>query len=217
MKMFVRSGSRSSCAQCIFHGRNPRGQRYGRLKRFSTLLASVIVAGALCGVFLQPSAVGALPSKGTVIHATPCVGVTTCETVGNLGTGSLHSEGSLVESTSPPTITKLRFEGSRRDPEVVINGTGFGSVPSSKHANCGATGKNFPGRMLYLRDLTKDWHAGITGNCIGLRIDVYTNTMIKFRFGNYYNTAPYFYVLAPGDQFDFVVKDAAATGTVTYT
>ncbi len=49
-------------------------------------------------------------------------------------------------------------------------------------ANCGATGSNFRKHALYLRDVTKDWDAGIRGNCVGLKIESYTNTMIKVEF-----------------------------------
>jgi hypothetical protein len=100
---------------------------------------------------------------------------------------------------------------------VVVTGKGFGSVPPSEHANCGATGRNFLRHALYLRDVTRTWDAGITGNCVALKIEAYTNTMIKFKFGNYYDVARYFFVLAPGDQFEFVVKGAKETGTVAYT
>jgi hypothetical protein len=157
------------------------------------------------------------PYSSDQLLGTSCVDTTTCEAVGFQGNGSFDSERPLVETGSPPTITSVRFKGSERDPIVVVTGTGFGSVPPSVHANCGATGRNFPKHVLYLRDVTKDWDAGITGNCVGLKIETYTNTMIKLKFGNYYKTAPYFYILAPGDQFDFVVKGTVATGTVAYT
>jgi hypothetical protein len=157
------------------------------------------------------------PYSSDQLLGASCPDTTTCEVVGYQGNGSFDSEQPLVETGSPPTITRVRFQGSERDPTVVVTGTGFGSVPPSKRANCGATGKNFPKHVLYLRDVTKDWDAGITGNCIGLKIETYSNTVIKFKFGNYYNSAPYSYVLAPGDQFDFVVKGAVATGTVAYT
>lgn len=156
------------------------------------------------------------PHSSDQLLATSCADATTCEAVGYQGNGSFDSDRPLVETGSPPTITRVIFKGSDSDPIVVITGEGFGSAPPSVHANCGATGRNFPKHVLYLRDVTQDWDAGITGNCIGLKIETYTNTMIKFKLGNYYDTAPYFYVLAPGDQFDFVVKGALATGTVAY-
>jgi hypothetical protein len=154
----------------------------------------------MCGVVLQSSASEAAPSQRAV-----------------KGNGSFDSYRPLVETGSPPTITNVRFKGSKRDPTIVVTGKGFGSAPPSLPANCGATGRNFRKHDLYLRDVTKDWDAGITGNCIGLNIETYTRTMIKFTFGNYYDTQPNFYVLAPGDQFEFVVNGALATGTVAYT
>jgi hypothetical protein len=157
------------------------------------------------------------PYASDQLIGTTCIDTTVCEAVGYQGDRSVHSEKPLVETGSPPTITKIRFQGSERDPTVVVIGTGFGSVPPSLHANCGATGRNFPKHVLYLRDVTKDWDAGITGNCVGLKIETYTNTMIKFKFGNYYDTSPYFYALATGDQFSFEVKGTVATGTVAYT
>jgi hypothetical protein len=156
------------------------------------------------------------PHSSDQLLGTSCIDTTMCEAVGYLGNGSLRAEWPLVETGSPPTITKVRFRGSEGDPTVVVTGTGFGSVPPNVHANCGATGRDFPKHVLYLRDVTKDWDAGITGNCVGLKIETYTNTMIKFKFGNYYNTPPYSYVLAPGDEFDFAVKGTVATGTVGY-
>jgi hypothetical protein len=194
------------------HGPRRRRQRYGRAKRFSALLLSMSVVGALWGVVLRSSAAEAAPSQWTVTRVPHGDGAT----VGFQGNGFLDSERPLVETGSPPTITSVRFKGSKRNPTVVVTGTGFGSAPPTLHANCGATGTNFPKHVLYLRDVTETWDAGIRGNCIGLKIETYTNTIIKFRFGDYYNTVPYFYVLAPGDQFEFVVEGAVATGTVAY-
>jgi len=193
MRMLDRRGFCLSSDEVSSKSARLRRQRHGRAKRLTALLLCWGVVGALCCVVLQESAAEAAPSQPA------------------------FTPGAHGDTGSQPTITNVVFKGSKRNPIVSVTGTGFGTVPPPpRHANCGASGKNFPRHVLYLRDLTQRWDAGITGNCIGLKIETYTNTMIKFRFGNYYDTPPYFYALAPGDQFEFAVMGTVASGTVAY-
>ena len=156
------------------------------------------------------------PSAASQLLGVICTDRTSCEAVGYHGNGSFESEKPLVETGSPPTISGVKFEGSPHDPTVVVTGSGFGSVPVSLPAGCNATGKDYPHNVLYFHDDPGAWSAGKTGNCIGLKIIKYTNTMIKFDFGSWYDSTPAFYKLKSGDTFEFVVNGSTATGTVDY-
>jgi hypothetical protein len=108
---------------------------------------------------------------------------------------------------APPTgkIFSITFNGTAAAPSIVITGHRFGSEPAAEAAGCSATGDDFVGDQFYLEDVSGDWFAGQTGNCIGLLVSSYTRAQTDYTFGSFYDTSPDDYVLNTGDQLTLEV------------
>jgi len=135
-------------------------------------------------------------------------------------------------------IHSVRTSGTSARPEVTVIGSRFGSRPAPKPSYSPAGKFGCPkvpaagaghlyGDLLYFTDLKakrgtyKNWTAGQYNNmfqdCIGIVIDQWSNTKVRFHFGDLYaklfpgNT----YLLSNGDRFEVFVRHATLKATAT--
>ena len=108
------------------HGERRGRQRYGRVKRFSALLLSVSVVGALCGVVLHSSVAEAAPSQWTVTPvphgdgATNLAGVSCTSSTFCAAVGSLGEAGTLVELWNGDTWSVSASPSPGGDPDELF-------------------------------------------------------------------------------------------------
>ena len=149
---------------------------------------------------------------------------------------ALASTGIAGAKTSAH-ITSVKTSGTSAAPEITVTGSGFGSRPARSPANfptptfktgcpkvpVAKAGHTY-GDQLYFTDLNakkgtyKNWTAGQYDNqfqdCIGIVIDHWSNTTVRFHFGATYgkffpgNT----YFLSNGDRFQVFVRHATLIG-----
>lgn len=157
------------------------------------------------------------------------------------GVGILVASSGLVVAIASARIasarvTSARTSGTRAAPEVTVKGSGFGRRPAARprYSPAGKFGcpkvpaagaGHLYGDQLYFTDLKakkgtyKSWTAGQYDNmfqdCIGIVIDQWSNTKVRFHFGDLYgkvfpgNT----YFLSNGDRFEVFVRHAKLAGT----
>ncbi len=153
-----------------------------------------------------------------------------------MGAAVIASTGIALAGTSAH-ITSLTMSGTSAAPEVTVKGSGFGSRPAPHpsyppegRSGCpvepAARAGHLYGTQLYFADLNakkgsindpgqiRSWTAGQASStqfdCIGIVIDRWTSTRVRFHFGDVYgkflpqNT----YFLSNGDRVRVVVRGA---------
>jgi len=146
--------------------------------------------------------------------------------------------GVAAASTSAH-ITSVSTSGTSGRPEITVRGSGFGHRPAANPANFPAGSSGCPdvpaakagklyGTHLYFTDLRakkgtyKEWTAGqytpgSSGfyDCVGLVIDSWTTTKVRFHFGATYGK--FFpgnaYFLSDGDRYKVFVQHASLVRT----
>ena len=158
-----------------------------------------------------------------------------------VGAAALALAGTgLAGATTPAHITSVKTSGTSASPEITVKGRGFGSRPAPRPTNfptptfktgcpkvpVAKAGRTY-GDQLYFTDLNakkgtyKNWTAGQYDNqfqdCLGIVIDRWSNTTVRFHFGATYgkffpgNT----YFLSSGDRFKVFVRHATLVGKAT--
>jgi hypothetical protein len=144
--------------------------------------------------------------------------------LGDLGNtffgGSLYvadqDNGSVDKLTTPTaTITQVVFGGSSANPLIMVQGTGFNTVPPTSPPCGTSTGLDYKYGNLFLMDNTNAWGAGTPGDCVGLTVARFKPGLREFGLGSYYVTAGY--ALAAGDSYTLGVDGTTFSGTVSYT
>jgi hypothetical protein len=115
--------------------------------------------------------------------------------------------------TKGPKITSVVFTGSPAAPTVTVTGKNLGTEPAGSPAGCNDSGQDF-GTALFFSEVTQQWTAGQSGDCIGLVVSSYTATRIVFTFGSNYNN---FGPVTAGDGYSVTGNGATRSGTVAYT
>ena len=133
-------------------------------------------------------------------------------------------------------ISGVTFRGGPKNPEIVIDGHGFGRRPrphpptgTSNLGKCGPitghTGKDY-GTRLWVADHTQLWSAGYLPyvDCMGLIVTSYSHDRIVYRLGSFYRInygqrnqfSHGIYELIPSDHVRIHVKGASFATTVHY-
>ncbi len=138
-------------------------------------------------------------------------------------------------------ITSVTTSGTSAKPEITVKGKGFGRRPAANPKNFAAGSKangcpsvpaakagRLYGTQLYFTDLKakkgsyKNWTAGqfTPGSngffdCVGLVIDSWSNTKVRFHFGATYgkNFPMNKYFVSNGDRYKVYVRHATAVRT----
>lgn len=143
---------------------------------------------------------------------------------------------SPVARAASVRITSVITSGTSAKPRITVKGSGFGKRPAPKPAYSPAGKFGCPkvpvagaghlyGDLLYFTDLKakkgtyKNWTAGqfddMYQDCVGVIIDQWSSTTVRFHFGNLYgklfpgNT----YFLSNGDSYKVFVRHATKKGT----
>lgn len=116
------------------------------------------------------------------------------------------------------SITSVEFHGSVAAPEIVVNGSEFGTAPpKASKAGCHASGSDYgkfgTGKAFGFINDTGDWVAGYSKACIAFFITSWSETQIVFHFGNNYEA---YNNLDPGYDYVVQVKEAFYGGLVSY-
>ncbi len=153
----------------------------------------------------------------------------------SVATALIVSPGMAVAKPSVQ-IASVSTSGTSAKPEITVNGHGFGHRPAPNPAHFSAAAKamgcpvvpaakagHLYGTQLYLTDLKAkkgtytNWTAGQYtpgGNgffdCVGLVIDQWSNTRVRFHFGATYGKSfpQNKYFLSNGDRFKVFVRHA---------
>jgi hypothetical protein len=121
-----------------------------------------------------------------------------------------------ARATLPPTISSLTVTGKPSAPIVTVTGTGFGvSAPSpqpSTPVSCvaGDTSYTYPAGTLAFTDTNGSWTAGETGDCIGLIINMWSDTKVVFTFGKDYSNVAQ---VKAGDSVQVTVEGTMKSAT----
>jgi hypothetical protein len=138
---------------------------------------------------------------------------------------ALCSPAAATTAPMPGTVT---FAGSAADPQITIDGSGFGTEPAPTNAGYpGYTGYDY-GNALYFCDTSNNPQSFCAGqndgkgngsDTIGLVIASYSDTHIGYTLGSDYGSYYYpsnIFRAEPGDQFTVHVNGATCSGTIAY-
>jgi hypothetical protein len=131
-------------------------------------------------------------------------------------------------ASSGPAIGNVTFSGGASNPQVTINGSGFGGEPTASNASGGGyTGDDY-GNSLYVCDTTSGPNRFCAGqndglgkgfDTVGLNVTSYSDTQVTYALGSAYSQL-YFpmsiYELNQGDQFTAYVNGLTCSGSVGY-
>ncbi len=115
-----------------------------------------------------------------------------------------------------PAITSINYAGTASAPQLVVKGSGFGTLANLGVATpaCGGSGSDYA-NTLHVSDFTRGWSAGQdSGTCsdVGLFVTSYSNTKVVFHFGSKLASSG---GLRTGDQVTLSVLGATVTNTAT--
>jgi hypothetical protein len=121
----------------------------------------------------------------------------------------------LSGSTNAPAISGVTLTGTPAAPTVTVTGSNFGAAPTATPETCNAgdTGNDYGFGGLEFQDLTEQWGAGESGDCIGLLLTSWSSTKVVFTFGNEYaNYGP----MVAGDQIEVTIQGTNDTLSATF-
>ncbi len=154
------------------------------------------------------------------------------------GAAALMASSGIAVAQTSAHIASVKTSGTSAKPEITVTGRGFGQRPTPNPSNFATASKGMGcpvvpaakaghlyGTQLYFTDLKakKGTYTNWTGgqynsrffDCIGVVIDQWSHTKVRFHFGATYgkffpnNT----YFLTNGDRFKVFVRHATLRGT----
>ena len=117
----------------------------------------------------------------------------------------------VVTAASGPSISAVSLGGTPSVPTVTVTGSNFGaSQPSGKPktCTCGDTGDDYAHNALAFEDITENWSAGATGDCVGLIVSSWRATQVVFTFGSEYSAVG---PIKTNDQIKVTIQGATDT------
>jgi hypothetical protein len=203
----------------------------------TTLAATLLLVGlaaTACGSGTSNPGAGAAPPVATTASQAALSGDSPTVRCANV------SVRAQTPSALPSTIGSVAFEGSATDPEIVVVGSGFGSVPGPDPAICPAKagarydsrcdaqtlagnkrdGNDYGATTLGLRwtSSSRNFSAGIyvAGSyldCIGVVIKSWSPTTVVFGLGCQYAL---YDPAASGGQYRLQLRGDTRSGTIRY-
>jgi hypothetical protein len=138
----------------------------------------------------------------------------------NSGTGRPPQTAVGEPVVKTAVIEDVVFTGSEDFPIITISGHNFGLEPKGAPNRCPGPeselnkGRNY-GSQLYFVDVNK-FLAGGDKSCVGLEILEWSDTRVRFQFGDAYKRPDTPWYITAGDAYEIMLKEQQKRGEIAF-